>query len=496
MQFDEQNPATADESFAPAAETGSRRRTASCPCGSARRYKHCCGRLEHEPVATLRRAALLMKAGEAVAAAQVLGSLRPEQIPHAGVALEAAEIYLDMHVLQPVSALLQRALDLAGSHPRIVAAQDECRALAERRATWQASGRNVRALLDRLNARARGTTGRIEQVHIVCKLDTIGGSERRALNLYRRLSAQARVTLWSTAPALPSHLADVPIRQITNDAMPSGGTVVLAGTYFDCGAWLESQSFDRVVICHNLSEQHESLTRRLEQIAANRSCPQVMLTFPSALFRDACGLPGLVEYSGVDIERFKRSSTAAAAGAALRIGRHGRAYPLKFHPNDPAFFRCLIARGHAVRILGGSVIADAFAQDTGQKPELLEVGALDASAFLEDLDVFVFRKHPRLFETGGTVILEAMAMQLPVIVFAEDCGYAEIIEHGKNGFLVSNETEALACIDRLQADPELRTRLGQAARATIVELMRQQECVIDDCYPGANAGSLPTRLVA
>jgi glycosyltransferase involved in cell wall biosynthesis len=100
----------------------------------------------------------------------------------------------------------------------------------------------------------------------------------------------------------------------------------------------------------------------------------------------------------------------------------------------------------------------------------------------------VFRKHPRLFETGGTVILEAMAMQLPVIVFAEDCGHAEIIEHGANGFLVASEAEAFACIERLHADPALRVRLGQAARATIVELMRQQESAIVDYYLEGNSG--------
>src|SRR5262249_22366200 len=157
------------------------RRTASCPCGSARRYKHCCGRLVRERGAApwdsevrhqavlLRRAAELMNVGEATAAEQVLAALRPNRIGHAAIALEAAEIYLEMHRLQRAAALLQRALELGSNHPRIVAAHEECCALEARRATWQSAGATLRTLLERLNARARRVR-RVDQVHIVGKL--------------------------------------------------------------------------------------------------------------------------------------------------------------------------------------------------------------------------------------------------------------------------------------------------------------------------------------
>jgi glycosyltransferase involved in cell wall biosynthesis len=211
----------------------------------------------------------------------------------------------------------------------------------------------------------------------------------------------------------------------------------------------------------------------------------VGLTFPSVLFRAVCGLPGLVEYSAIDVEHFRRDSPWRD-GKGLSIGRHGRAYPLKFHANDPAFFRALMARGHRVRVLGGSIIAAAFAHDRLPSPQLLDVGSVDVHAFLQSLDVFVYRKHPRIFETCGTVILEAMAMELPVIAFADDCGGVELIEHRENGFLVRSEVEALACVDALHADPALRQRMGRAARATIVALMRQQESIVVDYYVGAN----------
>ncbi len=97
-------------------------------------------------------------------------------------------------------------------------------------------------------------------------------------------------------------------------------------------------------------------------------------------------------------------------------------------------------------------------------PDLLDMGAEPTRDFLENLDVFVYRKHPELFETGGTAIVEALAMELPVVVFPELCGIAEVIEHGRNGFLVDNEADAIGVIERLAADPALRECVGRARR--------------------------------
>jgi len=471
-------------------------RTGACPCGSGKRYKHCCGallRMPAEPLtavpgrraqyALIERAVVLMHAGEAAQAESVLAHLLRGDIADAGVALVGGEMLFDLHLLQPARTLLQRARELAPHEPRATQAFKDCCDLLARSARWRSAAVTLAAQLERINAGARRHGTAATQIHIVCKLDTFGGTERRALNLYRCLRAHARVTLWSVTPVLPEYMAQVPIRVIDERGAPAHGTLVLVGTYFDCGGWLQTNAFERVVICHNLSEQYRSLAERFGQIESNPSRPAVALTFPSKLFRDVCGLPGRVEYPATDVEHFRRDG-ARRDGEHLRIGRHGRAYPLKFHPNDPALFRAIMARGHEVRILGGSIIAGAFADERTPQPQLLDVGAIDARSFLQGLDVFVYRKHPRFFETCGTAILEAMSMELPVIIFAEDCGGAELIEHGENGFLVDSEADALACIDRLQADPELRVRLGHAARATIVELAQRQAADLPDYYVG------------
>jgi glycosyltransferase involved in cell wall biosynthesis len=423
----------------------------------------------------LSRASSLLQRGEGERAREFLLSVRAAHVHSAQEAIAAAGMLLDVHQPEAALALVERARALDSRHPEAAELLAECRYLIDLPLTWQAEGGAIRAALERLNARAVTPQPAARHVHVVCNLDSIGGSERRALNLYRRLRPHVPVTLWSTAPPHAAHLREAPIRLIEGADAPADRTLALIGTYYDCAGWLERGRFERIVVCHNLMEQNQSLLRRLRQIEDNPARPPVELTFPSRMFRDLLGLPGNAEYSAVDLARFRRTPRPAAANANLVIGRHGRAYAWKFHYNDPALFRQLCARGYRVKLLGGDVIAPAFAQDAGARPELIAEGAVDAAEFLDGLDVFLYRKHPQWLETGGAVILEAMAMTLPVVVFAEHCGCTELIAHGENGFLVASEAEALETIERLRADPGLRERVGAAARQTLIDLQQREE---------------------
>lgn len=490
--------------FAPSAKIAmghqsSTPRMARCPCGSGTLFKLCCGSLRQAcrhavrqddtaagaQTALLNRAIGHMQRGEGAKAEAIVRLLHADSIRASEIALVAGEICIDLHCLAEASAFLARASALAPDNPEIRIAREECRRLDARTQTWHDAGLELRAQLGHLALRAR-TRQTVDRVHIVCKLDTIGGTERRALNLYRCLSPHVPVALWSTMPVAASVAVEAPARMISGTVCPDGGMLVLVGTYFECGDWLKSAAFERIAICHNLAEQYDNLGRLLARLMSHPSRPCVELVFPSRYFRELSGLPGTVEYSPVDLETFRPRPLPAQSRRRLRVGRHGRAHPSKFHPNDPAFFRSLRARGYDVRLLGGSVIAPAFADDA-LMPELLEVGALGAADFLETLDVFVYRKHPGWIETGGTVILEAMAMAVPVVVFADGCGYAELIVDGENGFLVNDEAAAHASIDRLRDEPALRVRIGRAARATVVELMRRQEADIVRFYLERNA---------
>lgn len=82
-------------------------------------------------------------------------------------------------------------------------------------------------------------------------------------------------------------------------------------------------------------------------------------------------------------------------------------------------------------------------------------------------------------EGVSPALLEPMAAGLPVVSYDCPSGPAEVIEHGVNGLLVPyGEVTALAAeLLRLARDPELRRRLGHAARESLAPL--DQEALTD-----------------
>jgi len=79
-------------------------------------------------------------------------------------------------------------------------------------------------------------------------------------------------------------------------------------------------------------------------------------------------------------------------------------------------------------------------------------------------DVFLY---PSTYDTFGMVVSEAMATGVPVVV-GRDIGAAELIENGRNGFLIrpSEPADLEGALRRLQQDPELARRVGDAGRET------------------------------
>jgi len=77
---------------------------------------------------------------------------------------------------------------------------------------------------------------------------------------------------------------------------------------------------------------------------------------------------------------------------------------------------------------------------------------------------------PSRYEGLGCVYLEAMSTGKPVIG-CRGQGIAEVVQHGSNGFLVGpeNERELALALAMLLRDAALRTRLGTAARDTILD---------------------------
>lgn len=75
---------------------------------------------------------------------------------------------------------------------------------------------------------------------------------------------------------------------------------------------------------------------------------------------------------------------------------------------------------------------------------------------------------PSLYEGNPKVLLEAMACGLPVVGTNVE-GIASIIQHEKTGLLCNTQSNAIRqAIKKLLGDPGLRSRLGAAARESII----------------------------
>lgn len=105
------------------------------------------------------------------------------------------------------------------------------------------------------------------------------------------------------------------------------------------------------------------------------------------------------------------------------------------------------------------------------------VGYIDRPEnFLSNLRVFVL---PSISETLGRVMLEAMAMGIPVVAFNKG-GPAEVINDGETGFLVKPfDTDLMAkVIVRLLNDDDLVRKIGSKARM-LVKQRYTSEVMVD-----------------
>jgi glycosyltransferase involved in cell wall biosynthesis len=91
----------------------------------------------------------------------------------------------------------------------------------------------------------------------------------------------------------------------------------------------------------------------------------------------------------------------------------------------------------------------------------------DVAAELSSWDLYV---QPSLAEGLGISVLEAMAAGIPVVA-SDVGGLKEVIDDGATGFLIPpRDTGTLATkIERLASDATLRAKMGEAARAHVIE---------------------------
>jgi glycosyltransferase involved in cell wall biosynthesis len=183
-----------------------------------------------------------------------------------------------------------------------------------------------------------------------------------------------------------------------------------------------------------------------------------------------------VIYNGVDLNRFAAARVDAAGQRseygvsenAFVVGTVGRLVAEKNQMPLLDAVADLRASGADVHLMlvGDGPLRSALEQRAAERGILEAVtftGALsDVRAALKTFDVFVL---PSLSETFSNAALEAMAMQLPVIL-TRTGGASEMIEHGKEGYIVDVADlpqQLPELLDQLRLDNVLRTRMAAAA---------------------------------
>jgi glycosyltransferase involved in cell wall biosynthesis len=298
-----------------------------------------------------------------------------------------------------------------------------------------------------------------------------GGSEGRAVHLYRLLSQRVPVELWTDGEPDAVLAERWPIRRVdpTRGDFPRRSDVVMVGAP-RFGRWLRRAEARRVTLIYN-SNTPERLERRLRRLGRVPK-DELRLVFASKRLADSVPHSGTVQLSPIDLERFHPRERAPGP---LCVGRLSRDERYKHGEEDPDLYLRLAAEGVRVRVRGGTCLRDDLRGADGVQLE--PASPLQPERFLQELDVFVYRTRTDWFEASARVVVEALACGL-VVVAHERGGYVEYLKHGENSFLFRTQEEGLEHVLRLRDDPALLRRMGATARAS-AETLYSDEALAD-----------------
>jgi len=151
------------------------------------------------------------------------------------------------------------------------------------------------------------------------------------------------------------------------------------------------------------------------------------------------------------------------------IGRLSRADPAKYPDDFPAGYEAIGLREPSrFRVMGWSEPVAAKWPDHrfDARWELLGAAAEPTVDFLHSLDVFVYDVSPRLHESWGRAVVEAMLTgAVPVVPRGGGHHLAHLVPDGVAGFQYGGAEEIGRQVRRLQDDPELLRQMSRGARA-------------------------------
>ncbi|HUK25557.1 MAG TPA: glycosyltransferase [Terriglobales bacterium] len=182
-----------------------------------------------------------------------------------------------------------------------------------------------------------------------------------------------------------------------------------------------------------------------------------------------------VIYNSADSGRFFPTDGAAAEASAATVLSIGNLIPIKGHE---MLMRALAQISHRFPNLRWEIVGEgperprltALAASLGMAEKVHFLGRLNRDQVAEVMRRCALFALPSRYEALGCVYLEAMSAAKPVIA-CRGQGIEEIIEHGRNGYLVDSgdQDELAGALCLLLADGRRRAEVGAAARATILE---------------------------
>jgi glycosyltransferase involved in cell wall biosynthesis len=242
---------------------------------------------------------------------------------------------------------------------------------------------------------------------------------------------------------LAARLLRVPVRLFTVHQWPFGATGGLRGRVYLAGYRVIARLATRS-ICVSESERSVGVAAGV--------CPAGRVT---------------VIPNGVDVQAFPQATPSRSPARIISVGRLRE--PKDFHTLVEAFAD-VDAQTFEATIVGTGPDLESVRADLHRRA-LSNVAIAgeraDVPELLADSDIFVLSSRA---EGLPLSVVEAMAAGLPVVASAVG-GVPELVVHGETGMLVPpGDAHALAeAIRQLVADPDLRLRLGGAARRVALE---------------------------